>query len=103
MKWPSKLNPQGSKKSEEPVMRSKYVDHSQRFVDWVNASGIERTFLGRFASYLDEKLGLRRITVLFLFSMLLSVLLTVKVNFEYTGYRIGDVATTTIKSPVGFE
>lgn len=100
MKWTDKIT---KNQNPEHVTRSKYVDHSQRFVDWVNSSGIEKTFVGRVAHYLDSRFGLRRVTVLFLFSMFLAVLLTVKVDFEYAGYRVGDVAATTIKSPVSFE
>lgn len=106
MKRSSKISPLGSKsgsKKDEPLSRSKYVDHSLRFVNWVNSLGIEKTFLGKTAQVLDEKFGLRRITILFLFSMFLSLLLTLKVDLVYTGYAAGDTAASTIKSPVSFE
>ncbi len=103
MKRHPKFGASGTKKDQAPLSRSKYVDHSLSFVNWVNSLGIEQTLVGRIAHIFDKKLGLRRVTVLFLFSMIVAYLLTLKVDFVYTGYQVGDVATTTIKSPVSFE
>lgn len=103
MKRHPKFGVPGAKKDSAPLSRSKYVDHSLSFVNWVNSLGIEKTPVGKVAHFFDKRLGLRRVTVLFLFSMVIAFILTLKVDFVYTGYQVGDVATSTIKSPVSFE
>ncbi len=73
-----------------------------RFLDWVNDLGFEKTFLGSIIARLDEKLQLRRLAVLFLFSLLLSFLLFNDFDFSFSA-RIGDTVSRDIKSPVSFE
>lgn len=82
--------------------RSHYIDHSMRFLDWVNDLGFEKTFLGSLVAKLDERLQLRRLAALFLFSLLLSFLLFNDFDFTFSA-RIGDTVTRDIKSPVSFE
>lgn len=82
--------------------RSHYIDHSMRFLDWVNDLGFEKTFLGSIIAQLDEKLQLRRLAALSLFSLLLSFLLFNDFDFTFSA-KIGDTVTRDIKSPVSFE
>lgn len=82
--------------------RSKYIDHSLRFLDWVNALGFEKTYVGRIVQGLDDSLQVRRLSLLFLFSLALSVLLFYDFDFTYS-VRVGERATRDIKSPVALE
>lgn len=82
--------------------RSHYIDHSMRFLDWVNDLGFEKTILGSLIARLDEKLQLRRLAALFLFSLLLSFLLYNDFDFTFSA-KIGDTVNRDIKSPVSFE
>lgn len=99
---------QGSKNAsktgtrEALQQRSKYVDSSLEFLDWVNRLGWERTILGRLVQELDERFRIRRILLLFLFSLGLSFLLAFDFDFSYQ-LEPGDVATTDVKSPIGFQ
>jgi putative nucleotidyltransferase with HDIG domain len=82
--------------------RSRYIDHSLRFLDWVNDLGFEKTRLGRIAHYLDESFQLRRVSLLFLFSLALSILLFFDFDFSFSA-RVGERATRDIKSPLSLE
>lgn len=94
----SLLGKRGSKQGEIHTRRQ-YVDHSLNFLNWVNQLGFEKSFLGRFAYYLDTRFGIRRILLLFLFSLGLSFLLFY--DFEIMGeYSIGEMAPVDVKSPV---
>ncbi|HEX4924582.1 MAG TPA: HD family phosphohydrolase, partial [Bdellovibrionales bacterium] len=93
-----------SKNKGQPVHnRSKYVDHSLRFVDWVNGIGIEKTIVGRLAQMIDRRFNVRRLALLFLFCLGLSFLLTFDTDFVYTGFREGDIASGDVKSPLTFD
>ncbi|MDZ4082205.1 MAG: HDIG domain-containing protein [Bdellovibrionales bacterium] len=87
---------------EQLHTRSHYIDHSMRFLDWVNDLGFEKTYVGSVIAALDEKLQLRRLAALFLFSLLLSFLLFSDFDFSFSA-RIGDTVSRDIKSPVSFE
>src|SRR4051812_48228079 len=82
--------------------RSKYVDHSLRFVNWVDSLGLEKTWFGHFASRMDERFRLRKLSLVFLFSLLLSFLLFVDFDLHYQA-RVGEIATSDIVSPLAFE
>jgi cyclic-di-AMP phosphodiesterase PgpH len=98
-----KKSPFGKSGSRETLhSRSHYIDHSMRFLDWVNDLGFEKTFLGSIIAKLDERLQLRRLAMLFLFSLLLSFLLFNDFDFTFSA-RIGDTVTRDIKSPLTFE
>ena len=83
-------------------VRSKYVDHSQKFVAWINRFEFEKTWLGRVAWQMEERFNLRRICLLFLFCISLSYLLFYDFDFMYP-QKIGEIARADIKSPVSFE
>jgi cyclic-di-AMP phosphodiesterase PgpH len=87
---------------ESLQQRSKYIDQSLEFLDWVNRLGLEKTIVGRIAQELDERFRLRRILLLFLFSLGLSFLLAFDFDFTYQ-YQPGDLAQNDIKSPIGFQ
>jgi putative nucleotidyltransferase with HDIG domain len=98
----SLLGKNGSRKgtqSDEIHIRRQYVDHSLNFLNWVNQLGFERSFLGRLAYYLDSKFSIRRVLLLFLFSLGLSFLLFY--DFERIGeYSVGEIVPVDIKSPM---
>lgn len=82
--------------------RSKYIDQSLEFLNWVNRLGLEKTIVGRVAQELDERFRVRRLLLLFLFSLGLSFLLAFNFDFSYS-LEPGEVAATDIKSPIGFQ
>lgn len=82
--------------------RSRYIDHSLRFADWVNELGFEKTRLGRVFQTLDDAFHLRRLSILFAFSLLLSVLLFFDFDFSFSA-NVGEKAIRDIKSPVALE
>lgn len=81
--------------------RSRYVDHSQKFLDWVQSLGLEQSFLGRWTFTLNEKWGLRRLSVIFGFCLVLSFLILFDWEFSHN-VRVGEVAQADIKSPLDF-
>jgi len=97
---PLKQNKGGSR--ENLQARSRYIDHSLRFTEWVNELGFERTWLGRIFHDLDNSFQLRRLSLLFLFSLGLSVLMFFDFDFTYSA-RLGDRASHDIKSPLAFK
>jgi putative nucleotidyltransferase with HDIG domain len=88
-------------KGKQPT-RSRYIDHSLRFLDWVNTLGFEKTWLGRSAQMLDEKFQLRRLGLLFMFSITLSGLLFYDFDFSFSA-RVGDHVSRDIKSPLSLD
>ncbi len=91
---------QGSR--ETLKSRSKYIDHSLRFLDWVNDLGFERTRAGRIAQSLDETFQVRKLSIAFLFSLMLAGLIYYDFDFSYSA-SVGEVATRDIKSPANLE
>ena len=92
----------GSKSSQDEVhTRTRYLDHSRRFLEWVDSLGFEHSPLGRLAHHLDQKLGIRRISLLFLFTLSLSFLLFYDFEFPYQ-VNVGNVASNDINSPISF-
>lgn len=95
-------NSQKSGSRETLQHRSRYIDHSLRFLDWVNEIGFEKTRIGRIFQHLDGTFQLRRLSLLFLFSTVLSMLLFFDFDFTYSA-RVGERATHDIKSPLTFK
>lgn len=90
-----------SLKDEDLHIRERYSDHSQKFHDWVQRMGLERSPLLHLLFKLDQKFHLRRFSVVFLFALLLAIAM----NFEirtHVEYEIGDIAKEDIVSPVAF-
>jgi cyclic-di-AMP phosphodiesterase PgpH len=98
------LSPHSHKSGSREALqhRARYIDHSMRFLDWVNELGFEKTRLGRIFQRLDDTFQLRRLSLIFLFSVLLSILLFFDFDFTFSA-RVGDTATRDIKSPVNLE
>lgn len=82
--------------------RSKYEDHSRRFLEWVEGLGFPNTWLGELLISLDQRFHLRRLLGVFIFSLVLASLLLSEVDFIFN-VRVGEVAATDIKSPVNLE
>lgn len=94
-------SPKGGSR-ESLQYRSKYIDHSLQFLDWVNDLGFERTTAGRFIQHLDQTFQLRRLSLLFLFSLALSFLIFYDFDFRFSA-RVGEKVTHDIKSPINLE
>ncbi len=97
------LKPLRPDQQQKHPTRWSYQQNSRDFVGWVNKLGIERTPIGRVASYLDSKFHIRRIGILFIFSMALSFFISWDFEVTYTGYKEGDLVTQDIRSPIAFE
>jgi len=97
------LRPLRPDQQQKASARWNYQHNSEAFVGWVNKLGIERTWAGRLAHFLDSRFKLRRVALLFLYSIALSFFISWDFELTYTGYREGDLATTDIKSPLAFE
>ncbi len=81
--------------------RSKYMDPSRRFVEWVDSLGFQQTTIGRWLNLLDERIHLRAGALIFLFCLVLSFVIfwDVEVSHEVS---LGEVASADIKSPMSF-
>lgn len=102
-KFPGIKTPAGKNGSRESLRhRSLYIDHSLRFLDWVNELGFERTRFGRIMQRLDDMLMLRRLSCLFLFSLVLSLLIFYDFDFTFSA-RPGEIAMRDVKSPISLE
>lgn len=82
--------------------RSRYIDHSLRFLDWVNELGLEKTWIGRFFQNLDEAFRFKRLGALCVFSFVLSGLIFFDFDFTYS-VQLGEQVTHDIKSPLSFK
>jgi len=100
---PSGSKPAGKAQGRDALhRRSRYIDHSLEFLEWVNGLGFEKTLLGRIAHRLEILFRARRILLLFFFSLLVSFLMFLDFDLSYS-YRAGDRASRDIKSPISFE
>ncbi|MFM6927664.1 MAG: HD family phosphohydrolase [Bdellovibrio sp.] len=92
----------GSKKNASPATRVNYEDHSQKFLDWVDSIGLEKTFFGRIIHMMEEKFFVRRAAFIFLYCVLLSYTIFFQIDVPYT-FKVGDVARFDVPAPIGFE
>lgn len=90
------------KRKNEIHSRTKYIDHSRRFLEWVDNLGFEQTLIGKIIHRVDSQFKFRRLALLLSFSIFLSSLLFWDIDFPYF-LQVGDVATSDIKSPIGFQ
>lgn len=88
-------------KKNEVHVRSKYVAHTLQFIGWMNKFGFEKSFLGQVAYKLEKRFHVRRISLLFLFCLVLSVLLFVDLNVPYRATE-GVTTQVDLKSPITF-
>jgi putative nucleotidyltransferase with HDIG domain len=98
----SSKTPSGRPKKAETRSRYNYIDGSKRFLDWVNTLGFEQTHLGRIMHQLDDRFNVRQVALLFFFSLCLSFVVFYEFDFSYK-LRVGEVATSDIKSPLSFQ
>lgn len=91
-----------TKKGEGPATRVNYEDHSQKFLDWVDSIGLEKTFFGRVVQLLEEKFFIRRAAFIFIYCVLLSYTIFYQFDIPYN-FNVGDVAAFDVVSPMGFE
>jgi len=97
------LKPLRPDQQQKSSARWNYQKNSEDFIHWVNRLGIERTLVGRLAHQMDERFHLRRVALIFLFSLSISFLISWDFELSYSGYKEGDLATADIKSPLTFE
>src|SRR5438105_5908359 len=90
------LKPVKPDQQQKHFTRWNYHRHSQDFVGWVNKLGIERTWIGRAAHYLDSRFRLQQVALLFIFALGLSFYIAWDVEINYSGYKEGDLATMEI-------
>lgn len=101
----SLLGKNGSKKSFEQTeihARLNYSDPSLRFLNWVNSLGFEKTRLGQLVYKLDSRFRIRRVAILFFFSLALCFFLFNEFTVS-EDYRQGQIAITDIRSPVDLQ
>ena len=91
-----------SKTNEDIHLRSKYMDHSRRFLDFVQGLGFEKTTLGRFVKFLEERFNAKNWILLFLFCLVLSSIIFYDIDYYYE-VQMGEVSSVEIKSPLSFE
>jgi putative nucleotidyltransferase with HDIG domain len=82
--------------------RHNYVDHSRRFLEWVDSLGFDDTFTGRLVSRLDRRFNLRRLGLIFFYCLGLSFLVFFDFDYVYN-VDVGSVATLDFKSPISFQ
>jgi len=96
------------RKNHDPELNSFSVQvywsvHANLWIGWTHL-GSKRTWLGHILFMLDARASKCDVSLLFsFFSFILALLLTLNLDFVYTNYKIGDLATTDIKSPLTFE
>jgi putative nucleotidyltransferase with HDIG domain len=91
------------KKSVDEIhLRSKYMDPSRRFVEWVHGLGFESTPVGRAFTALNQRFYLRNWAFIFIFCLFLSVLIFWDVGV-YHQVSLGNVAPVDIKAPISFQ
>lgn len=90
------------KSLDEIHLRSKYIDPSRRFVEWVNGMGFEATPVGRMLTALDERFKLRDWSLIFVFCLGLSFLIFWDVDV-YHQVSLGNIAPADIKAPISFQ
>lgn len=94
--WRRRLN------RAEIHLRSKYMDPSHHFLDFVQQLGFEKTPFGQFCKRVERRFHLRWVALLFLFCLTLSLVIFSDFEFPYF-YQVGDVAASDIKSPVNIQ
>jgi cyclic-di-AMP phosphodiesterase PgpH len=96
------MSRKNSHNKEVTHKRVNYEDHSLKFLDWVDRLGLERTFLGRIAGRIEDKLQTRRFAFVFFFSLLLAYAITFEIRTQMD-FQIGEVVKYDVVSPVSFE
>jgi putative nucleotidyltransferase with HDIG domain len=88
---------------DPPHSRHRYEEsQSNEFLVWVNRLGWEKTYWGRFILKLEDSLSIRRLANTFIFSLILSVILSFEFDFPLD-YSVGEVAPLSVTSPISFQ
>lgn len=90
------------KKKTPAQSRTKYEDHSQKFLDWVDHLGLEKTFFGRLLSELETRFLLRRSAIVGVFCVIISYLIYFQIRIPHN-FVVGEVARIDYISPISFE
>lgn len=100
---PSQVSEKIEKKKPKALHhRVNYEDPSLKFLDWVDSVGIEKTFLGRWLQFLEDRFYLKKSAVIFLFCIALSYLIFYQIELK-EDLVVGEVATQDVVSPLSFE
>jgi uncharacterized domain HDIG len=91
-----------TKKGEAPTTRVNYEDPSQKFVDWVDSMGLEKTIIGRLIQMVEEKFFIRRAAFVFLYCVVLSYTVFFQIDIPYN-FSVGDIAKFDVTSPISFD
>lgn len=75
---------------------------TSRYGEWVDSLGLERSWLGHFLSEMERRFRLRRVALVFGFSLVLSYMLLAHWQMGYR-LNVGDMVRTRIVSPTAFE
>ncbi len=86
--------------SDEIHRRLRYSGPSRQFLEWVQ--GFESLPIGRWAHRLNRKLGLRQLSIVFGFCLLLAFLIFADLEISYD-VQVGDVAAVDLKSPIALD
>ena len=90
------------KRDKKENRRSRYVDQSAYFTKWVDELGFEKGLLGKVFLRLRGRFHLRRIFILFLYSLALSFTLFYQFDLSQD-YAEGKIAKTDFKAQFSFE
>ncbi|MCB0391255.1 MAG: HDIG domain-containing protein [Bdellovibrionales bacterium] len=91
------------KKSKKDIhYRKKYMDHSRKFLDWMDGLGFEKTLLGKVAQYFEVRFQIRRLLLFFLYCVVLSFVLFLDIDYTQN-VQIGEIANSDIKSPLNIQ
>ena len=82
--------------------RHSYEDPSMKYLDWVHQLGLEKTIFGRYLNWLEVTFSLRKVFTVLLFCLVLSYLIFFQIRIPHT-YKVGEMATVDIISPLTFE
>lgn len=92
----------GKDKKNTSHQRINYEAPSLKFLDWTEHLGLEKTFFGRWLSYLEVKFAARKSLLVFIFALLLSYLIFFQLVIPHN-LQVGEVATVDVVSPLTFE
>ncbi|MDZ4662041.1 MAG: HDIG domain-containing protein [Pseudomonadota bacterium] len=89
-------------KKKQPPTRTNWVDPSQKFLEWVDSFNFEKTYFGKIGNFLEQRLNIRKISLIFIGCLILSYTVFFSFNTIYSG-RVGEIARRDIKSPISVE
>ncbi len=103
MKDRSEKNAQkGAGKTSGPQKRVRYESPEQNFADWISSLRFERTRLGRFLAFLEDRLFFKSSLLVFGFCIVLSYLVFLPIQYPLQ-FRVGEVVSHDLISPFSFE